>query len=164
MLRFSYCLLAGRDSSLYYLRQISAGTPEGQLEQASATGTACKGSPRLWNASRAILYCLLAGDNISVLYPPSGPMIAEGLWNARRAIGTGFSPWNSPQSSPRPGTPQGYFVLFVGRRYYLRQISPGTREGQLERAKRIWTARRALSGYSCITRVRVCDGNAMRVR
>ena len=26
------------------------------------------------------------------------------------------------------------------------------------------TARRALSGYSCITRVRVCDGNAMNVR
>ena len=38
-------------------------------------------------------------------------------------------------------------VLVVGRRYYLRPIS----------------ARRALSSYSCITRARVCDGNAMNV-
>ena len=48
--------------------------------------------------------------------------------------------------------PQGYFVLFVGRRYYLRPPSaasgPGTRKAQLERppalerAKRYWNGLR----------------------
>ena len=56
-------------------------------------------------------------------------------WNARRALGTPGTPegpWNCPK---------GYFVLFVGRRYYLRPNplrSPPLRP--LERAKRYWNA------------------------
>ena len=77
LLRFSYCLLAGRDSSLYYLRQISAGTPEAQLEQASAPGTARKalrgsGTPEG-------LFCIVCWQEI--LSP------SYFLWNVLRPLG-----------------------------------------------------------------------------
>ena len=62
--------------------------------------------------------------------PMERPQGSCGTWNARSATGTGFSLWNSPQAigtaagywnGPWPmERPQGYFVLFVGRRYYLR--------------------------------------------
>ena len=70
-------------------------------------------------------------------------------WNARKALAA--------------------LVLFVGSRYYLRPIILRNHLEQslrlyLERPPASWIARRALSGYSCITRVRVCDGNAMNVR
>ena len=80
--------------------------------------------------------------------------------------------------------PQSYFVLFVGRRYYLRPILSGTPALRLlERPKGYWNSRRLWNARSAIgtpagsgtreallerriavTRVRVCDGNAMNVR
>ena len=52
-------------------------------------------------------------------------------------------------TAPQPlERPQGYFVLFVGRRYYLRPPSaappPGTRKALLERPLASWNARMGL--------------------
>ena len=78
-------------------------------------------------------------------------------WNARRAIGTGFSPWNARKA-----------LRGLERRRLLACSlalgTPGTPEGLLERAKRIWTARRALSGYSCKCVRWLRYERAMRVR
>ena len=98
-MRFSYCLLAGRDSSLYYLRQISAGTPEEQLEQPQASGTARKALRG--SGTPAELFCIVCWQEI--LSP------SYFLWNVLRPLGPP-------------------------------------------------------AGLSAAIRVRVCDGNAMRVR
>ena len=128
------------------------GTGFSLLEQPQATGTPqasllfsawnARKALRPWNARRAILYCSLAGDIISVLHPP-----LRTLWNARRAIGSALGQWNA-----------------------LRPLEQSLRL-YLERAKRIWNSRRLLERALALlerriaaTRARVCDGNAMNVR
>ena len=53
---------------------------------------------RTWNARRAIMYCSLAGDNISVLFSlerPSGPFgTREAHLERLRATGTAAGYWN----------------------------------------------------------------------
>ena len=65
-----------------------------------------------WNARRAILYCSLAGDIISVLFPPlrsirrSAPSgTPEGQLERPLANGTPSGLWN--RALALPGTPQG---------------------------------------------------------
>ena len=113
LLRPLYCSLAGRNSSLYYLRPIIPWTalrpfgtepwlylerPPGYWNARSANGT-------IWNFGTAL--GLL--EQSLWLYLER----AKRLWNGRKALAA--------------------LVLFVGRRYYLRPISYGTREALLER-------------------------------
>ena len=82
----------------------------------------------------------------------------ETIWNVRSAIGTG-------SGLGTPARLSAVLVLFVGSRYYLRPNPLLNRPQESWNAPwRYWTARKALSGYSCITQARVCDGNAMSVR
>ena len=73
--------------------------PQGFWNARSATGTALG----LWNARRAILYCSLAGDTISVLIRSA--LRRSAPWNARSAIGTPSGLWN--RALALPGTPSG---------------------------------------------------------
>ena len=52
--------------------------------------------------------------------PLERPQCSCGTWNARSAIGT--ASWPLERALAHLERPQGYFVLFVGRRYYLRPI------------------------------------------
>ena len=80
--------------------------PEGQMERAK----------RLWNDLRPL------GTREAPLERPQGSRTEPWLYLERpqRALGTREAPLDRPQ---------GYFVLFVGRRYYLRPISSGTAFG-----------------------------------
>ena len=52
--------------------------------------------------------------------PLERPQGSCGTWNARSAFGT--ASWPLERALAQLERPQGYFVLFVGRRYYLRPI------------------------------------------
>ena len=94
---------------------------------------------------------LLACRRLSLLLGASGP--PAGLWPAAVF-------WPAPWRLDRPQARKALaaLVLFVGRRYYLRPII--RRSGLLEQA----SAPGPPAGLSAVTRVRVCDGNAMNVR
>ena len=134
------------------------GTPEGQLEQPQATGMpqalACslalgtigkpegllerrrllERPPGYWNSRLRPLYCLLAGDDISVLYP---------LRSIRRSAPSG-TPEGQLDRPLANGTPSGLLE---------QPQATGTAFGLGPPA-----------GLSAATRARVCDGNAMNVR
>ena len=81
-------------------------TPEAQLERPPGLWNSPQGywnAPwRIWNARRAILYCSLAGDIISVLIRSA--LRRSAPWNAQSAIGTAFGQWNAQSAT---GTTSG---------------------------------------------------------
>ena len=93
-----------------------SGTASGPMDRP-------QGSSRPWNARRAILYCSLAGDIISVLLS-SGTRLgaigaAAGFWNARKAL-------------RGRGTSAGLFCIVRWQEILSPSYYP------LERAKRNW--------------------------
>ena len=117
-----------------YYQQPTNNTPElafqiGSMQQLSYSGCQCSDIAAVCCDSRIVCWQ-------EILSP------SDIRWNARRAIGTGFSPWNSPQGSTRP------FIVCWQDRIVPHNIS----------------VLYPPAGLSAVIRVSVCDDNAMRVR
>ena len=65
----------------------------------------------------------------------------QGNWNSRRLLERPQGNWNSRRLLERPPAldrPQGYFVLFIGSRYYLRPIILWNAPWPMDRSPGLW--------------------------
>ena len=150
LLRPLYCSLAGRDSSLYYLRPNPLRLWNG-LQPWTARRAIGTEPPALPGTREAHLELPLRGpcivrwqEILSPSYYLSLRPLGTGFspWNARRANGTGFSLWTAPWRSwtARRLLERAKRIwnhLELSLRLYL------------ERPPAFWTARRALRGCTC---------------